>query len=135
MKEENPVDRNGRFLIGTVFVRYTLAATGEIRYTEAPVSLQYTGSFGTSDRSANRYVLADALIQNTPLVLKETAEMVNKSKNHLTAMELVQTQKLLLETIREVRQDKAVDEDIEMLQSTYQLLLDQARTLNLIMTP
>jgi hypothetical protein len=135
LKEDNPVDRSGSYRVGTVFVRYALAATGEVRYVEEPVTLHYTGSLAAARGSGNDFVFADAVIQNTPLVLKEVAALVNQSQNYLTSMELLQCQRRLLESIRETRKDAAVDEDIEMLDDTYNLLLEQARTLNLIMTP
>ncbi|MFW6181319.1 MAG: hypothetical protein ACOC8N_06175 [Spirochaetota bacterium] len=135
LKEDNPVDRSGRYQVGTVFVRYVLVATGEVRYAEEPVTIEYTGSLAAASGSVNDFVFADAVIQNTPLVLKEVAALVNKNQNYLTSMELLQCQRRLLESVREVREDAAVEVDIAMLDDTYHLLLEQARTLNLIMTP
>jgi hypothetical protein len=132
--EDNPVDRRGRYQIGTVFLWYTIEATGERRYEELPIAIQYTDSLETEAASHNEYVLADTIIQNTPLVLKEVAWLINSQRNYLTSLELLQAQTLLLTDIRSVREDEAIDEDIEMLNATYDLLFEQARTLNLIMT-
>jgi hypothetical protein len=132
--EDNPVDRRGRYQIGTVSVWYTLEATGERRYEELPITVEYTDSLETETASRNDYVLADTIIQNTPLVLKEVAWMINSQRNYLTSLELLQAQALLLADIESVREDQAIAEDIEMLNATYDLLFEQARTLNLIMT-
>ena len=130
----NPVDRRGRYQIGMVSVWYTIEATGERQYQEIPIAIQYTDSLETEVASRNDYVLADTIIQNTPLVLREVAWLINNQRNYLTSLELLQAQTLLLADIRSVRDDPAIDEDIEMLNATYDLLFQQARTLNLIMT-
>ena len=54
------------------------------------------------------------------------------SSKYLIAIQLVNKQRALLEEILEIRPDKAVEQDIELLKQYYEILYKQAKVLNLI---
>ena len=60
------------------------------------------------------------------------ANLVNLSLNYLAAIQLVQVQIGLLEQTNIVRPDGAVEQDLELLQSYYAILFDQAKTMNML---
>ena len=120
-----------KFKLGSVYLRYYVPMHDREYFEERNIVVEYRDS-GSILKDENRYVFTDTIIQNTPFVIQEISFMVNRRRNYLPAIQLVQTQKKLLEEIQSVRDDDAVAEDIELLDSYYKLLFSQAKTMNMV---
>ncbi len=124
--------QNGsNFKVGTVFVNYYVPMYNRSFYQQQDLIINYRNASELSE-GHDPYVFCDTVIQNTPLIIQEIANLVNRNYNYLAAIQLVKTQKnLLLKTIQ-IRKDRAVNEDIELLEKYYKLLFEQAKTMNLL---
>jgi hypothetical protein len=129
--EERHPEYNHRFKAGTVYVTYYVPMLEKKFYQHRDIFIDYVSSQDVKEEQ-NKFVLADTIIQNTPLIIQEIGSLVNINRNYLAAIQLVQTQKSLLQMIKPVRDDKAVDEDIELMNKYYDLLFNQAKTMNML---
>lgn len=127
----NPIE-GSHFKVGTVYARYHVPMTGETVVQQIDMEIEYQTDAHYKPGDENRYVMADTIIQNTPLVLREVANMVNSSRNYLPAIQLVEAQKHALERMRQVRSDPEIDVDIKMLDGYFTLLFGQAKTMKLL---
>ncbi len=127
-----PKDESG-FKIGTVYVRYFIPMYNKYFYEQKDMRITYSPAEDiTADMDGS--VFCDTIIQNTPLVIQEIANLVNRNvnRNYLAAIQLVQIQKNLLLKTSLIRKDDAVGEDVELLDKYYQILFEQAKTMNLL---
>ncbi len=125
-----PKNESG-FKVGTVYVRYFIPMYNKYFYQQQDLVIHYSSGADLLEEM-DPYVFCDTVIQNTPLVIQETASLVNRNRNYLAAIQLVQTQKNLLMKADLIRKDEAVSEDIELLDKYYQILFEQAKTMNLL---
>ncbi len=119
------------YKIGTVYVKYYIPMYEKEFFLQQDLEIKYTDAEHL-DGMQNDYVFADMIIQNTPLILQEVSTLVNKNRNYLAAIQLINAQRNLLRMVHGVREDAAVLEDIGLLDKYYELLFKQAKTMNLL---
>ena len=123
----------GRTLtVGRVFVRYYLPMDDSWAYFQQDLTIEYVDAKAAADIHIDPMVELDTIIQNTPLVMLEAARLVNNNRNFLLALKLLQAQIALLRDLGPVRPDTAVDEDIETLDTDYEIVFEQAKAVNLL---
>jgi hypothetical protein len=118
--------------VGRVFVRYYLPASDRWVYLQQDLKVEYVKADQAGAVRVDPNVKLDVIIQNTPLVLLEAAQMVNSNRNYLLALKLIQAQTALLSDLKAARPDEAIDEDLKMLHEYYTIVLDHAKAVNLL---
>ena len=129
--EYMPNLEDNRYKFGEVYVDYYVPMLDKRFYHKEDLYITYVKAEEMNEEM-NKYVYADTIIQNTPFVIMEIAELSKYSSKYLIAIQLVNKQRALLEEILEIRPDKAVEQDIELLKQYYEILYKQAKVLNLI---
>ena len=126
---ELDIRKNEYNLIGTIYVSFYEPMSRSWHYLEEDLNIIYKDS-KEYESYMNPYVYRDTIIQNTPLIIQEITTLINQQNNYLAAIQLVQTQRNLLSEIKD--NDEAIEEDLELLDSYYDLLINQAKILNLL---
>ena len=127
-----PLIEGRRLTVGRVFVRYYLPTTERWMYLQRDLKVEYVKAGEAGAIRIDPNIELDVIIQNTPLVLLETAQMVNNNRNYLLALKLLQAQTELLQELKSARPDEALEEDIRTLQSYYDIIFEHAKTVNLL---
>ena len=122
----------GKLTVGRVFVSYYLPASEQWVYLQRDLEVEYVKADEVEAIRIDPNVELDVIIQNTPLVLLEAAQMVNSNRNYLLALKLIQTQAALLQDLKAARPDEAIEEDIKTLQTYYEIVLNHAKAVNLL---
>ena len=126
-----PTLEDGKYKIAEVYVDYFVPMFNKRYYYQEDLYITYVDSTEMSEEM-NKYVYADTIIQNTPFVILEIAELSKTSSKYLIAIQLVNKQRTLLQEVLKIRPDKAIEQDIELLSKYYQILYEQAKVMNLI---
>lgn len=132
MPDPTPLLENDRLKVGTVFIKYFMPMNNRWDFLQQDIFIDYVDSEGAGNLEINKEVELDVLIQNTPLIILEAAQIVNKSRNYLLALKLLQAQRSLLKEFGEVRPDEAINEDMETLEKLYETVFAQAKANNLL---
>ena len=129
--ENRHPEPDGEYKIATVYLKYTVPMYKRDYYQQQDLIISYRNA-EKSDNEVNEFVFCDLIIQNTPLILQEISNLVNRQRNYLAAIQLVNVQRKILQKVNEIRPDESVTEDIELLDNYYNLLFEQARTMNML---
>ena len=125
------IARDGNTPLGFVAVQYYSFREGRTIYRSFPLVIRYTEDFAEYTAHFNHYVRKFTILQNTGFILKEISQLVSR-REFFNAILLVNSQINLLERILEENYDEMIANDILTLRLNRDLLMNQARSLNLI---
>ena len=117
--------------IGFVTVQYYSYRQGRTIYQAFPLTVRYTEDYDNYNAHFNHTVRKFTVLQNTGFILKELSNLVNR-RDYFTAILLVNSQINLLEGFLAEYHDEMIESDILTLRLNRDLLMEQARSLNLI---
>jgi hypothetical protein len=132
MPVQSPLLKGRTFTLGRVFVQFYLPMNDRWEYYQQDLEVEYVPAGEVADIELNAMVELDTIIQNTPLIMLETAWLVNNNRNFLLSLKLLQAQIALLTDLGDARPDEAIDEDIETLKKYYDIVFEQAKAVNLL---
>jgi len=123
--------KDGNIPIGFVTVQYYSFNEGRTIYRSYPLVVRYTEDYDEYALHFNHEVRKFTILQNTAFILNELSQLINR-RDYFTAILLVNSQINLLEAFLQEEYDEMIEKDIESLRLNRNLLMDQARSLNLI---